>query len=504
MTRRCLALASILALLATACGSRVQPLAEGVDVQLTGGPTTQPTTGSSGRFVPGRFVPGTGGGGNGGDRLVPGDPTCRGGDNVAEGVTKSTIKVGVVAGLTGSLPGAFNASVEATDSYLKQVNAEGGVCGRRFEIIIKDDGQRADNNYTFSRELAEEERVFAFVGGISNTDAGIGQVSRDLKIPDIGFPLDWTRSDSPYTYGVPGQLRKKFIGEGASGSRYLNDLFDIERVAIFWVTDAEVSILSAWAFEAAMKRATNGRIEICHEQATSVFDSGFGNYVANMQSRCAPNPGDEQKLAIYSTMENNNNIKLAEAMELQDFKPRVFAPTFTSYQPNFARPANSPGATEGFYLAMPQIPFERSGGHPEMNRYLEALKRWHPRHYAPGSFGAGGWGMAGLFVTAVAACGAKLTRACVLRELETMGPFSANGFLTAVRPSTHQIYTCDLLVQVRSGRFTEIPRPSGLRGPPESPDFWDCSELFNWQRYFCDHPTQFPDPNGKKKRVDEC
>ena len=79
----------------------------------------------------------------------------------------------------------------------------------------------------------------------------------------------------------------------------------------------------------------------------------------------------------------------------------------------------------------------------------------------------------------------------MFKQLDSMGPFSANGFLSPTRPSEHVIYSTDLIVQVRNGRFVEL-QPNNKGGPKEAPDFWDGSHLFNWWDYFCANKSKFP------------
>lgn len=503
--RRAVGLTSILGVLAVACGSRVQPLATnpitGQAAQGTQGPVTSGgTAGQAGQAgTAGKTVDGIGPG------LLPG---CKPGpSNPSEGILDKEIKVGLVAAIQGAFPGQFNAEVEAVDAHIKGVNAAGGVCGRTFRLIIKDDRGDPSLDLQMAKELAEEEKVFAFVGSISapDSDTGVSKMSEKHKIPDFGFPLTWDRTESKYTYGVPGQIQRKIIGEGSSGARYLNKLKGVKQVAVYWLRESEVSVLSAWGFEAAIKKATNNKIKICHEQPTGVIDNNFQNYVISMQGNC---PVEDGPIGVYSTMENNSNIKLADAMENQDFEPAVFAPTFTSYLPSFARKDDgSPrSSTQGTYIAMPQIPFERCRilndgrpappcSHPELNNYVSTLQKFSPNYRVPGSFGAPGWGTAALFIETVKACGSKLSRACVIDELETRGPFSDNGFLVPTTPGDHLIYSTDLVVQVRNGQFVEI-RPDDKSGPKEAPDFWDKSELFNWQKYLCDNRESWEDDLG--------
>lgn len=509
-TARVLAFVLAMSAALAACGSRVVPLTQAQGfanptVNPTGGPIVNPTggplTGPTGTSTLG---PNPSGGPTAGPSPLL--PNCRGGSSDT-GVTKSTIKLGLVASKTGPLPGQFNSAIEAVDSYFRGLNDAGGICGRKVELLIRDDNGNGATDLQVAEKLATEDKIFMFVGGVSAPDdSGIAKVSKKYKIPDIGFPLTWERAESPYSYGVPGQIQRRIIGTGAAGTKYLNEANGIKQVAMFWLRESEVSVLNAYGFEASIIRASKGAIKICYEQPAGVLDNNFTNYVVSMNGACRPENGP---IAVYTTMENNGNIKLAKSMMEQDFKPKVFAPTFSSYLRSFIDQAG--GATEGAYMAVPQIPFERldrpqsewTPGTYELKRYIETLNRYYPRPASPGSFGGPGWGMAAMFTEAATACGANLTRTCILRTLDSMKQFSANGFLSPTKPSNHSVYTADLIVQVRNGKFTEI-KPLDRSGPPGGPDFWDKGVLYNWQKYFCANQSKFPDAEGKKDLISEC
>jgi ABC-type branched-subunit amino acid transport system substrate-binding protein len=518
---RTAAFTAVLSLVVVACGSRVVPLDINA-IAPNGQPIANPTaTGSAGPGGGPTVGPTTGPGGNQG--LPPGLPgttaNCRGGAT-DKGVTATTVKLGLVGAKTGSFPGQFDPNIEAVDAYLKMINAAGGVCGRKFQLFIRDDGGNRGSDETRALELAKEVGIFAFVGSISapDSDGGVAKVSRDYGIPDIGFPLSYERSESRLTYGVPGQLQRNLIGVAASGSEYLNRLYGVKQVAILWVGESLVSKANAWGFEAAMLKSsehnTSGRVHICFEQESNVFDNNFSTYAQRMKAQCPVSAGP---LAVYTTMENSNNVKLADAMLQQGVPHKVYAPTFTSYLPSFTKDerGNPRQSTDGAFIAMPQIPFERCASvdskgrpmppcsHPELDRYVRALRRFEPGFKTPGSFGAPGWGQAALFVQAAAKCGSSLTRKCVLKEIDSIASFSDNGFLSPTRPSEHKIYSTDLLVQVRNGRFVEI-QPNNKSGPAGAPDFWDVSHLFDWWDYFCAHKPDFPDRSEIDQFVTTC
>lgn len=517
---RTTAMLAAVALMAAACGSRIvgtdqaaapeQGLVPpGVTTGTTAGTgTTTGTTGTTGLTTTtgGPTTGTTAGGATTGTNVTQRD--CSGGATDT-GVTASRIKLGMIISRTGPLPNQFNAAEDAVDAHLKMINAMGGVCGRQFELVIADDNGDTTNNTRLARRMVEEDKVFAFVGSHSANDDGMADVlcpanEPPLGVPDIGFPLGWRRTACDTTYGVPGQIQKNLIGHGASGSKFLNHKFDIKQAAIFWLRDSEVSVLSAWGFEAAMLK-TKSDIEICYEQETSVFETGFAQFVAEMKDRC-----NDEQTAVYTTMENASNIRLAKAMRGQGFNPKVYAPTFTSYLESFIKDAE--GATEGAYIAMPQIPFERCAeqngkpvapcSHPELERFVEALRIFRPGFDRPGSFGAPAWGQAALMVEAIGSCGGNLTRRCVLRFLDSSGPFTDQGFLSPTIPGDHEVYHADLLVQVQNGRFVEVPRPPGYEGPPGGADFWDNSTLFDWWGYYCANKSRFPDTGTKDRYID--
>lgn len=507
------AFVSLLVLVAAACGSRVVPLETGALGQ-GGQPIVNPTATGTGVATTNPSINPTTG--------QPITPTSGGPGAVANcaatkttdvGATKDTLKIGLVAAIGGSFRGQFDANIQAVDAYFKMINAEqNGICGRKVELIIRDDGGNAARNSSAAEELANEVGVFAFVGSVSapDSDTGVARVSREKKIPDIGFPLTYQRSESPYTFGVPGQLQKRLIGEGANGSRWLNETNGIKQIAMLWVGESQVSGANAWAFEAAMLKTSGGSVKICYERETSVTDLNFDSYANAIKGSC---PSSGGPLAIYSTMENNSNIRLAAALRNQSVTYKVLALTFTSYLQSYVRDGqgNPRAAAEGTYIAMPQVPFERCQfdanrrpvspcSHAELDRYIRALQRYRPGSVAPGSWGAPGWGQADLFTRAARACGANLTRACVIDQIKAIRTFSANGLLSPTTPKERVIYTTDLITQVKNGRFVEL-RPNDTSGPSEAPHFWDESVLMDWWNYFCANKAKFSDQ--WRGRIDE-
>ncbi len=81
------------------------------------------------------------------------------------GVTDDTIVIGTWAPLTG--PAALWGSVgRGVETYFDLINEEGGIHGRRIELVMKDDAYQPSRTVAAVREMVERDRVFAFVAGV--------------------------------------------------------------------------------------------------------------------------------------------------------------------------------------------------------------------------------------------------------------------------------------------------------------------------------------------------
>jgi len=82
----------------------------------------------------------------------------------ANGAESRTIKIGAIFSQTG--PASFLGAPEAKTVQMlaDQLNAKGGVLGRKIEVIIKDSGGSPEKAVSFAKQLIDEERVLAIVG----------------------------------------------------------------------------------------------------------------------------------------------------------------------------------------------------------------------------------------------------------------------------------------------------------------------------------------------------
>jgi branched-chain amino acid transport system substrate-binding protein len=83
---------------------------------------------------------------------------------VAPALAADTIKVGAILAVTG--PASFLGAPEARtlEMLTEELNAKGGIGGKKIQLIIKDSGASPEKAISFAKQLIEEEKVFAIIG----------------------------------------------------------------------------------------------------------------------------------------------------------------------------------------------------------------------------------------------------------------------------------------------------------------------------------------------------
>jgi len=110
------------------------------------------------------------------------------------GVSESDIKIGAVLPLSGPLA-QIGEDVKATlNAYFAEVNAKGGIYGRKFDLIVEDSQGNPQQTVAATARLIEKEGVFALVGSFEPK----GCESTDELIARSGVPLVGPLTLSPH------------------------------------------------------------------------------------------------------------------------------------------------------------------------------------------------------------------------------------------------------------------------------------------------------------------
>lgn len=105
---------------------------------------------------------------------------------LAQGVTEDTIKIGTLGPTSGPIAMVGIPMLHGMEAYINKVNDEGGINGRKIELIAKDDEFKADIALQKAEELIEEDEVFAIVGQLGTPGAlGTLDYFKEIGIPCV-------------------------------------------------------------------------------------------------------------------------------------------------------------------------------------------------------------------------------------------------------------------------------------------------------------------------------
>ncbi|MCK1819282.1 ABC transporter substrate-binding protein [Streptomyces sp. XM83C] len=107
------------------------------------------------------------------------------------GVTASTIRLGALTDLTGPYASLGKSIVQAQQMWADETNAEGGICDRKIEIVVKDHGYDVQKAVTAYADIAPDVVALPQVIGSPVVAALLDDIDRDHMLT---FPQAWAAS----------------------------------------------------------------------------------------------------------------------------------------------------------------------------------------------------------------------------------------------------------------------------------------------------------------------
>src|ERR1700759_586612 len=115
-----------------------------------------------------------------------------------------TIRFGLVAAMSGQSAKSGEAIVRGLSLAIDEINAKGGLLGKKVELLVRDDESNPAKGVIAARELVQREKVAAFFGGLDTpVSVAIVPFVNQSKVPFIGVwaagtPI--TRNGAPENY----------------------------------------------------------------------------------------------------------------------------------------------------------------------------------------------------------------------------------------------------------------------------------------------------------------
>jgi branched-chain amino acid transport system substrate-binding protein len=155
-----------------------------------------------------------------------------------DGVTADSITFGQSAVLDGPAAALGQGMRAGIQAAFDEVNAKGGVHGRKLKLVSRDDGYEPERAIAQTRKLIEEDKVFALIGPVGTpTSAAAQPIATAAHVPFIGAFTGAGFLRNPKLDNVVN-VRASYAAETEAWIKHLTEDLKIKRIAIFYQDDA--------------------------------------------------------------------------------------------------------------------------------------------------------------------------------------------------------------------------------------------------------------------------
>jgi branched-chain amino acid transport system substrate-binding protein len=156
----------------------------------------------------------------------------------APGVSATSVTFGTHQPLTGPAAPGYSEIAPASKAFFEYLNSQGGINGRKINLIYKDDEYNPSKTVSVVHQLVLQEKVFGIFEGLGTpTHTKVVGYLNASKVPDIfvasGCPCWDDGTKQPYTFG----WQPNYTIEGKILGQYIKQHFAGKKVGVFYQDD---------------------------------------------------------------------------------------------------------------------------------------------------------------------------------------------------------------------------------------------------------------------------
>ena len=335
-------------------------------------------------------------------------------ETAASGITADSILFGQSAafgGPAGELGLNMRLGIEAA---FHEANQQGGVHGRRLALVTKDDAYEPEAAIANTRQLIEEEGVFALIGAVGTpTSRSAVPVAAEAGIPYIA-PFTGAAFLRDPRWGNVINLRASYKQETEEMVERLTTDLGIERIGILYQDDSYGRAGYVGTLEALERRDMElAGVGVYRRNTTAVKTA-----LLDLR-RAAP----EAVIIIGAYEPVASFIAWGRRIE---FDPVFLTVSFVGSHA-LARELDTRGAG---VLVTQVVPFPTDADLPVAMAYRRALLAYDPEA-EPGFVSFEGYLAGRLAIISLESCGREVSRACFLARFDSSDVIDIEGFTLA-------------------------------------------------------------------------
>jgi branched-chain amino acid transport system substrate-binding protein len=361
------------------------------------------------------------------------------------GVTDTTIKIGFVGSMTGPAAIWGSGNMAGATLAFEQLNAAGGVNGRKIEFITVDDETSAPKGIAGFNRLVQSDQVFAVFGPSSSA---VG-VPMKTAMANSGVPIMIPSFSSPLMTepAIKNIFRAGTLNDRMQGRGIANYLFTTEKrqkIAILRQSD-EYGATGAASITERLKELGTAPV------STEVFNAADTDFTSQVLRVRSANP---DAIVVYG-YPAPSAIVTRQIREL-GIKADIVGSSATSNQ-NYPELVGKIGAGVKFVTQIKILP---ESDDPAMKKFRDAFQKRFPDLARQGRPALGdllGYGGALTVIEGLRLAGKDLTRDGYMKALETMDGWDSGVTLPAYfSPTNHEGNTKMYIAVIKDDLTREV------------------------------------------------
>jgi branched-chain amino acid transport system substrate-binding protein len=356
-----------------------------------------------------------------------------------EGVTDNEIVIGTSQALTGGMAFIGGQNVNGTKIMINEINAKGGINGRKIRQIVMDDAYTTPRHVANLRRMIEQDKIFCFVFNLgTHTVAASLPILNQSKVPLYGAATQGKMFDKePYVFSDAASWRQLVI----QSTRFMMKDRGKQKIGVFYWDNA----LGLEHLEGAREYLKAIGSSLVAEEKYTDEDQDMSSQATRLKKSGAE--------CVLLGVSPTGGAKIAKAMHNIGYFPEMVGPLMLA-SPGFFNVAGKDA--EGLFIALPFL----SPTDDAVAPYRELAKKYYPDKPFDNQVLSG---LANVYVFAegVRRAGKDLTREKFIKAIESISyknydmPFY-KGAEFYYGPGRHRASSSVIMTQVVNGQLKQV------------------------------------------------
>jgi ABC-type branched-subunit amino acid transport system substrate-binding protein len=347
---------------------------------------------------------------------------ARAASSYGPGVTDTEIKLGTTAPYSGPASG-YGVYGQAQTAYFQMVNDNGGINGRKVNLISLDNAFSPPKAVEQTRKLVESEEVFAIAGFLGTaTNSAVQKYLNAKKVPNLFLTSGAERFNDPKDFPWIVPFYPVYVAQGAALATFISREKPDGRIAVQYINDD-----LGKDFLRGLKKGLGARASaIVKEVSHEITEPTIDNQVAD----CKAAGADVFVQLTYSKFAAQGIRKVAAL----GWKPLHVVNSNCSSIGGTLAPAglgNAKGLISAWWEIVVTDP--RHQDRPRVKAYIEFMKKYMPSVGIDDNTATPGYNNAYMIEQVLKRCGNDLTRENLLKHATSLKDEQPPLFLDGIK-----------------------------------------------------------------------